>query len=430
MTLLRRLARGDLVRGRAGVDQETLRLAAEIVDDVRAGGESAVRAHGQRLGDCREGEPIQLEREQLEAALRAIDPADRAVLERTAARITAFAEAQRNCLRSLDTEVPGGRAGHRWLPVASVGAYAPGGRHPLPSSVLMTVIPARVAGVANVVVASPKPTQITLAAAALAGADGLLAVGGAQAIAALAFGTFTKPADVLVGPGNRWVTAAKKLLVGEVGIDGLAGPSELLVLADDSADPAVVAADLLGQAEHDADAAPILVTTSSEVLAEVERELERQLPSLSTATTARDSLEQNGAAVLATSMEEAVGVANQIAPEHLELCVRDAADIQDQLTAYGSLFVGCGSAEVFGDYGAGPNHVLPTGGGSRFQAGLSVMTFLRPLTYLQIEDTSALATDAAHLARLEGLEAHARSAEARTTGEHPYASPLSSRTDR
>jgi phosphoribosyl-ATP pyrophosphohydrolase/phosphoribosyl-AMP cyclohydrolase/histidinol dehydrogenase len=402
-----------LARQRSSLDLETQRVAQDIVEDVRLRGEQAVREHSERLGDRLTGDTVRVPREDLDAALRELPAEQRELLERTALRITAFAQAQRACLLPLDTEVPGGRAGHRWLPVASVGAYAPGGRHPLPSSVLMTVIPAQVAGVANIVVASPNPTQVTLAAAGLAGASSLLAIGGAQAIAALTFGVFDTPADVVVGPGNRWVTAAKKHLVGEVGIDSLAGPSELLVLADSYADAATIAADLLGQAEHDDDAVPILVTTSAALIDAVERELALQLQTLPTAATATASLRGNGAAILVADLAEAVQVTNRLAPEHLELCVQAPDDLREQLTAYGSLFVGAKSAEVFGDYGAGPNHVLPTGGGSRFQAGLSVLTFLRPLTFLELQDPSLLRGDAAMLARLEGLEGHARSAEQR-----------------
>ena len=413
-TLLRRVAVAELLgRRHQSIDAATRLAASAIVEDVRLRRDLALRAHSERLGDLQTGQAMRIERAELEAALLALDREDRAVLERTAARIRSFAVAQRGCLLPLDTDVPGGRAGHRWLPVASVGAYAPGGRHPLPSSVLMTVIPARVAGVANVLVASPKPTRITCAAAALAGADALLAVGGAQAIAALAFGSIAPAVDVIVGPGNRWVTAAKQHLVGEVGIDGLAGPSELLVLADDSADAATVAADLLGQAEHDSDAVPMLVTTSVALLEAVEQQLLEQLLTLPTAATARAALGGNGVAVVVSDLAEGIRIVNRLAPEHLELCVRDAHVVRAALTAYGGLFVGSRSAEVFGDYGAGPNHVLPTAGGARFQAGLSVATFLRPLTYLQLHDAKELRADAAHLARLEGLEAHARSAERR-----------------
>lgn len=402
-----------LSRPPSSLDGATLAGARDIVEDVRAGGAQAVRGYSERLDDLAADAAVAIPREQLVEALQQLPDEQRSLLERTALRIREFAEAQRACLLPLDTEVPGGRAGHRWLPVESVGAYAPGGRHPLPSSVLMTGIPAKVAGVGSLTVASPKPTQVTLAAAALAGADRLLAIGGAQAIAALAFGTFGPRADVIVGPGNRWVTAAKKHLVGEVGIDGLAGPSELLVIADAQADPAVVAADLIGQAEHDEDAVPVLVTPSEALATAVVEQLEAQLHTLPTAATARVSLRDNGAAIVVADLDEAVRVANRLAPEHLELCVRDADRLTDQLTAYGGLFVGSASAEVFGDYGAGPNHVLPTGGGARFQAGLSVMTFLRPSTYLQLRDPSRLRADAASLARIEGLEGHARSAEQR-----------------
>ena len=218
---------------------------------------------------------------------------------------------------------------------------------------------------------------------------------------------------MIVGPGNRWVTAAKQHLVGEVGIDGLAGPSELMVLADDSADAGMVAADLLAQAEHDADAVPILVTTSARLVESVEHELSRQLASLPTAATALAAFCSNGVVALVDDLAQGVSVANRLAPEHLEICVRDEEVVQDRLTAYGSLFVGGQTAEVFGDYGAGPNHVLPTGGGSRFQAGLSVMTYLRPLTFLNVQDPRLIQQDAARLARMEGLEGHARSAQRR-----------------
>jgi phosphoribosyl-ATP pyrophosphohydrolase/phosphoribosyl-AMP cyclohydrolase/histidinol dehydrogenase len=277
----------------------------------------------------------------------------------------------------------------------------------------MTVVPARVAGVAEVVVASPRPTAVTLAAAHVAGADRLLAVGGAQAIAALAFGCGVPRVDMVVGPGNRYVTAAKRCLVGEVGIDGLAGPSELLVLADATADARWIAADLLAQAEHDVDAVPVLVTTARDLVPAVLRELELQLADLPTADVARAALRNNGRAIVARDASEAIAVADALAPEHLSLCVSDIEPYVARLSAYGALFVGSRSAEVFGDYGAGPNHVLPTSGGARFQAGLSVATFLRAATYLTIAQPDALASDCAALARCEGLEAHARAAEVR-----------------
>lgn len=395
-------------QARRPVDPKTLGEAAAIVEDVRCDGESALRAHAERLGDIEPGAALVIERAELERALTQLEPRDRALLERSAQRIRSFAESQRECLAPLDVAVEGGRAGHRWLPAAAAGAYAPGGRYPLPSSVLMTVIPARVAGVESVWVASPRPAPITLAAAAVAGADGLLAVGGAQAIAALAFGTLTPSADIVVGPGNRWVTAAKKYLVGEVGIDGLAGPSELVVIADEDADPRLVAADLLAQAEHDIDAIPILVTPSVALADAVDSELLHQLEDLPTAATAAQAIRRNGVAILVRDLVQAAEVSDRIAPEHLELCVAAPRALAERVRCYGGLFVGSASAEVFGDYGAGPNHVLPTGGGARFQAGLSVATFLRATTWLELADPGAFAEDAARLARLEGLEAHAR----------------------
>jgi len=413
MSRLKRVDADQMIEeSRFVVDATTLAGAAAIVEDVRLRGEAAVREHSQRFGDLSPDDPIILERRHLDAALAEVGPSVRGLLERVAGRIETFSREQRSCLVDLDTPVLGGRAGHRWLPVTTAGAYAPGGRYPLPSSVLMTVIPARVAGVDQVWVASPRPTSVTLAAAAIAGADGLLAIGGAQAIAALAFGVFGPPSDVVVGPGNRWVTAAKKHLYGEIGIDGLAGPSEIAVVADATADPRLVAADLLAQAEHDPEALPILVTDVPSLIPEVERILSTELDTLPTAAIAGPALD-GGYAVAVSDMDEAVGLCDRIAPEHLALHVEDPDAIAGLFTSYGSLFVGEGSAEVFADYGAGPNHVLPTDGGARFQSGLSVMTFLKAPTWLMLDDPAATAEDAARLARLEGLEAHARAAELR-----------------
>jgi phosphoribosyl-ATP pyrophosphohydrolase/phosphoribosyl-AMP cyclohydrolase/histidinol dehydrogenase len=273
-----------------------------------------------------------------------------------------------------------------------------------------------VAGVPSVWVASPRPTDVTLAAAAVAGADALLRVGGAQAIAALAYGAGPVPrSDTIVGPGNRWVTAAKQLVSGQVAIDMLAGPSELVVLADDGADPEVVAADLLAQAEHDVDALPILVTPSAALAAAVDVALAAQLADLPTAATARAAVAE-GFCVLVADLEQGASVCDRIGPEHLELLVRDPQALAPRLRHYGGLFVGAGAAEVLGDYGAGPNHVLPTGGTARYTGGLSVLTFLRVRTWLRVDDPAAareLVEDAVALARLEGLEGHARAAERR-----------------
>jgi histidinol dehydrogenase len=399
---------------RAPVDSETISAAAEIVEDVRRRGEAAVRDHSIRFGDIDPEQPLVVTRQEIEDALASLPGSDAQLLERVAGRIRAFARAQRDSVTDIDVEVPGGRAGHRWFPVSTAGAYAPGGRYPLPSTVLMTVTPARVAGVAEIWVSSPRPTAMTLAAAAVAGSDGLLRVGGAQAIAALAFGVAGPRCDVIVGPGNRWVTAAKKVLFGEVGIDGLAGPSEIVVIADGEADPVLVAADLIAQAEHDVDALPILITPETEMLRRVDEEVERQMGNLGTAGVAGPAL-RKGYAVVVDDLQQAAEVSDRIAPEHLALHVARPDETSGRVSNYGSMFCGSSSAETFADYGAGPNHVLPTGGSARFQSGLSPVTFLKAPTWLALSDAGEVIADTARLARHEALEGHARAAEARVS---------------
>ena len=417
--LLRARTVEDVIGQRgAAVPAEVITAVTEIVEAVRSGGEAALREQAERFGELMPGQPIVVERPPLEKALRGLDRADRERLERVAGRIRAFAEAQRGAIGDVVVPVPGGFAGHRVKPVMRAGCYAPGGRYPLPSTVLMTAITARVAGVAEVIVASPKPPAIVLAAAAVAGADAVVPVGGAQAIAALAYGAGPVPAcDVVVGPGNRYVTAAKHLVSRTVGIDTLAGPSELVVFADASADPDLIAADLLAQAEHDTDAVPLLVTVDSTLAGRVNEALRRQIADLSTSDVAGVAL-VHGGVICVSSLEEGVAACEAIAPEHLALHLADAtvATVTPRLRTYGSMFVGSKAGEVLGDYGAGPNHVLPTGGAARGTGGLSVLTFLRLRTWLRIDDGAAaceLADDAAWLARAEGLEGHARSAEIR-----------------
>jgi phosphoribosyl-ATP pyrophosphohydrolase/phosphoribosyl-AMP cyclohydrolase/histidinol dehydrogenase len=285
----------------------------------------------------------------------------------------------------------------------------------------MTAVTARAAGVGEVWVASPRPGPLTRAAAWIAGADALLAVGGAQAVAALAHGIDPAPrCDVIVGPGNAWVTAAKALVTGSVRIDGLAGPSELLVVVDGASDPDRAAADLLAQAEHDPDAVPGVIALDEAVIARIEDALERRLARLSTVETARASLAANGFALPARSAAEAADLCNRIAPEHLQILTADPDRIVPALRHYGGLFVGDGAAEVLGDYGAGPNHVLPTGGSARSTGGLSVFTFLKVSTWMRRaedcgrDDLAAAARDAEALARHEGLAAHAEAARLRS----------------
>lgn len=395
---------------RAVVDAETLSAAASIVEDVRRRGEAALLDYAERFDGWVRGTPWIYERSELRKALEGLSRAERDALTRLAGRIAAFAQAQRDALREIELPVPGGRAGHRIVPIQRAGCYAPAGRYPLPSSLLMGAVTARVAGVSDVVVATPRPGQVMLGAAAIAGADAVVAVGGAQAIAAMAFGIGIAPRDIIVGPGNRWVTAAKKHVAGEVAIDFLAGPSELVVVADDSADAAAVAADLLAQAEHDADAVVALVTDSIEVVDAVERELVRQLNDLTTSPIAIAAL-RTAAAVVCDGAREIAEVCDRISPEHLQLSVRDPVALAGRLRNAGTLFLGAKTSVVFGDYGVGGNHVLPTAGTARFAGGLSALNFLRVQAWLELSDPARAAGDVAALARMEGLEAHARAVE-------------------
>lgn len=396
-------------------DEATTSRAAAIVADVRVRGEQALMEYARTLDGLTDG-PLYYGPDDFNRALAGLGAESRSLLERSAARIAAFARAQVESLGNLTASIPGGFAGHEAIPVAAAGCYAPGGRYPLPSSVLMTALTAKTAGVDSVWVASPRPAPETLAACALSGADGLLAAGGAQAIAALAYGAGPiPPAARVVGPGNRWVAAAKRLVAGDTVIESVAGPSELFILADDGADPEVAAADLLAQAEHDPDAIPVLAALSDAFVTRVEKALERRLSDLPTAEIALRAL-LNGGAFVHPDLDALASAANAFAPEHLEILTSDPRAVGRKIKNAGAVFLGAGAAEVLGDYGAGPNHVLPTGGYARLTGGLSALSFLRVRTWIRIEDTAAaeeLYRDAAAFARLEGLEAHARAAESR-----------------
>jgi len=407
----------DFVEGSPSVIPSEIREEAEvIVERVRAVGEAAIRQYATRFNERSPDQSLYITRDELDLQLEALSPSDGERLERIGKRIRDFALAQRKALTPLDVDVPGGTVGHRIDPVDVAGCYAPGGRYPLPSSVLMTAVTARAAGVASVWVASPRPAPITLAAAAVADVDGVLAAGGAHAIAGLAFGVGpVPPSDVVVGPGNLYVTAAKQLLAGTVAIDMLAGPSELVVIADGSADPAWIAADLIAQAEHDPESVPILIAMDPALIPAVEGELRTQLSDLPTANTVRAALSKGGVIACRNPLE-ATRVSDAIAPEHLQLSVADVDDLVPRLNHYGALFIGERSAEVFGDYGVGPNHVLPTLRTARARGGLSVMDFLRVRTWIRLDGpgpSRELVEDSAWLARQEGLEAHARAAELR-----------------
>ena len=413
MTLLKTIKVSDFQPDAAPrpLDEATLAAADAIVSGVREGGREALIEYAKKFDGHVDGQPLLLDCDALEAAKARLDADDLALLERVADRVRKFAQAQLDALSELEMNVPGGKAGHSIVPVQRAGCYAPAGRYALPSTVIMTVVPAVVAGCGQVILATPGTSDLMLAAAAVAGADRVLAVGGAQAVAAMAYGfDGLERCDVIVGPGNRWVTAAKKIVSGDCGIDMLAGPSELVLVADESSDPATVAADLLAQAEHDEDARAFLVTTDRDLIQKVIAELEQQLEVLPTAETARVAL-GNGAAVLCDSVEQVIATCNALAPEHLELHCNDSQAVANEIVNAGCLFIGHQSAEVFGDYGVGPNHTLPTAGTARFSAGLNVFTFVRVRTWLKLDAApQSLVDDTARLAELEGLIGHQRSA--------------------
>ncbi|HPB27231.1 MAG TPA: histidinol dehydrogenase [Acidobacteriota bacterium] len=387
---------------------------AQILDEIRNGGDDAVRRWAGRL-DGHTGDDFEVPQKSVQAALDGLDREIRAQLEDAARRIRIMAARQRELFTDLSFELDGVVLGHRVMPVARVACYAPGGRYPLPSSVLMGVIPAREAGVKEIAVLSPRILPVTLAAAAIAGADRVFNIGGVQGVAAAAWGLAGLPrVDLIVGPGNRFVTAAKQALYGQVGIEFPAGPSELLILADRTADPVLLAADLLAQAEHDPDALPALASPDGGLLERVRQELVVQLETLPAASPSRVSV-PNGLLVRISNWTEAVELADRLAPEHLELAGPEAEALADQLNNYGSLFIGSLSAEVFGDYGSGTNHILPTSGAARFTGGVWVGTFLRVLTRQRVraDGLPALVRLAEGLARAEGLPAHAASARLR-----------------
>lgn len=396
---------------------------AAILGDVRARGDSAVAEWTARL-DGRLPPALTVPAPTLREAWESLPQGDRAALDHAADNVRRFAEAQKRHLQAFSFEIePGVTVGQRLQPIAKVACYVPGGRYPLPSTVLMTVVPAVVAGVAHVVVLTPPgrdgngwPNRYILAAAHRAGAHAVHVVGGVQAIGAAAYGTETiAPVDLIVGPGNAWVTEAKRQVYGTVGIDALAGPSEVLVLCDSSADVRKVAADLLAQAEHDPDAQAIAATDDRAYAQRLAAEVQRQLAELPTREVAAQALERHGAIVVVPNRQALADLANARGPEHLEVCVTDPHELAAQCTTFGGLFVGGEAAEVLGDYCSGPSHVLPTGAAARYTGGLGLHTFVRVLTTQSAEPGRAagLARTAARLARIEGLEAHARAADLR-----------------
>lgn len=402
--------------------EERGKRVAEIISNIRTNGDTALVGYNTRFdGNTRSA--LRVTREEIDAAYARMTQQELDDLRRAADHIRKFAQAQKSCLTELDgfSNVAGAALGHRVIPVTSCGCYVPGGSYPLFSTALMLIIPAKVAGVARVVACAPAmkgTTSInykTLAAMDIAGADEIYAAGGAQAIAALAYGTEQiKEVDVIVGPGNQYVAEAKRQCYGQVGIDFFAGPSEVLAIADDTANPKVLAADMLAQSEHDRLAKGILVTTSRALGQAVIQAVQEQLSALETAEIARASWDTYGEVVLADSLDEAVELANDYAPEHLEVIVADES-ILPKLVNFGSLFIGQETGEVFGDYASGTNHTLPTVQAARYTGGVWVGTFLKVCTYQRYQPAAMreIAPLVSRMARGEGLIAHAKAAEIR-----------------
>jgi histidinol dehydrogenase len=388
----------------------------EILSAVRSEGDRALARYVERF---EKRAPKQwLERDYGgEAALAGLPAPVREALVEAAARIRRYHQKQADHLGGFEYTETGVTLGSRVTPLSRVGVYAPGGKARYPSSVLMCAVPAQVAGVTEIIVASPDTSPEVRAACHLAGVHALLDAGGAQAIAALAYGTESVPrVDKIVGPGNIYVAAAKRLVFGEVDIDSIAGPSEILVVADESADPVLVAADLLSQAEHDEAAYPLLVTSSAELAASVQVELARQLDSLPRQAIARVSVQNNGFALIVSGRAELVAVANELAAEHVAVHTVEPRALADRILRAGAIFVGSMTPEAAGDYLAGPSHVLPTGGAARYGAPLGVYDFVARTSIISYEP-AALAAQGPKItafARAEGLEAHARAVEFRT----------------
>ena len=403
---------------RRGVSEDVSRAVADIIAGVRSGGDRALLDYAARY-DRAKLDALEVSRAELDAATAELEPGFLRVLERAAANIRAFHERQKRGGFVLDGD--GTVLGQRVLPIERVGLCVPGGRTPLASTVLMDAIPAKLAGVPELVlVTPPKPDgsvdPAILAAARVAGVDRVFKIGGAQAVAALAYGTETVPrVDKIVGPGGAFVAEAKRQVFGEVAIDLIAGPSEVLIVSDGKSDPRHIAADMLAQAEHDVLAASVLVTDSQAFAEAVQAELERQLPLLPREPIARASIDGNGKIIVADDLSAALDIANEIAPEHLELCVDEPFAWLGRVKHAGSVFLGRHTPEALGDYMAGPNHTLPTMGAARFSGALGVDDFVKKTQFLYYtrDALHTVAADIDAFARKEGLTAHARSATIR-----------------
>ena len=411
----------DILSRGSEFDPDVDRTVRRIIENVRSRGDEALlectreydRNHAKSASD------LEIHSQELQNAANRIQPEVLEAIQFAANRVRRFHERQMETSWTYE-EDDGSRYGQQLTPIEKVGVYVPGGRAAYPSSVLMTAVPAKVAGVSQIVMTVPATEgeirDSVLAAAHVAGVDRVFAIGGAQAIAALAFGTKTVPrVDKIVGPGNAWVSAAKRQVFGHVGIDLIAGPSEVVVVCDDSADANWVAMDLFAQAEHDQDAQSILICTSYGKIEEVRKAMQEELPGMERKDIIARALAKQGALIHVRSQEELIQLVNRLAPEHLELMVENPSALVGKIRNAGAIFVGCHSAEVLGDYCAGPNHVLPTSGAARFSSPLGVYDYLKRTSLISCspEGSRRLARTASILAREEQLTAHARSAEYR-----------------
>jgi histidinol dehydrogenase len=401
---------GKLLARRTARLTEAEETVRPILEGVRKRGDKGLMEYARQF-DQLERKSVRVPVQELAAAAKRLMPEFVDAVQVAANNVRRFAEKQLP-RDSTGNFGPGLKLGQIVRPLDTVGAYIPAGRYPLPSTVIMTAVPAQVAGVPNICIACPKAVDEVFGTAHILGIDQVFQMGGAQAIAAFAFGTKTVPrADRIVGPGNIYVAAAKKLLAGDVGIDFVAGPTEILIIAGEG-DPRFIAADMLAQAEHDTDASSILLTTSKRLASQVAKEIERQLLTLSTAAVARKAIDKNSAIVLVRSLDEAVDLSNAFAPEHLSL---HHEELLPKIKHAGSIFVGPYSVEAAGDYAAGPNHVLPTSGVARIRGGLSAADYVKVISVQKLDKRALanLAPSITILARAEGLEAHARSVEVR-----------------
>jgi histidinol dehydrogenase len=397
-----------------GLELENIEIVTRVLKDVKLNGDIAVKKYTQEF-DKITLDYFEISKKQIKDSYARVDKTDIVAIKAAAENIKLFAEKQFETFHDFEIENDGVKLGQKIVPLTRAGCYIPGGRYPLPSSALMCIIPAKVAGVKEVIVCSPKISPVIIVAADIAGADKIFNVGGIQAIGAMAYGTETIPkVDKIVGPGNKYVTAAKKEVYGQVGIDFIAGPSEILIIADETGNPEFIAADMLAQSEHDIHARADLLTTSPEIAKKVKKEIEIQLENIKTKEVAKAALE-NGKIVHVKDLNEAIAISNRRAPEHLELQVKNKKGMISKLTNYGSLFIGNYSAEVFGDYCSGTNHTLPTNKAANYTGGLSVKEFIKVLTYQEAtkENCKKLIPIASRIAEIEGLDAHKKSAEMR-----------------